>query len=292
MIGGGQSQVGIYAVGLTIVPILPTALARAPSVPAANRTELSHACSRLISRNVRKRLDKDILKPARQELAIVDAWPSECPFDPAKDLYLRQEKQKQHKRTGGHGHSSSWTCGLCGKAFKSEHYLDLHMERGHMDATPVNGVCLADYCEVFDACSLINKARREKEKICENETMAVAREHCTTAMTKCFPLKQEVSRRLYAQNNRHWCQVLDCRVREHRKREEDNAHMPAIVLVILICLTCFVFFICMIYCVDYSDNVMQTFKDYGFVTDTCLRRFRKTRDEGRKNMGMPRMRDI
>ncbi|CAE8647121.1 unnamed protein product, partial [Polarella glacialis] len=98
------------------------------------------------SRHVRKVLEKEILKPVQK--AGVASWPQGCPLDPARDLYGHQEKQKQKKR----GSTTNWTCNICQKVFKSEHYLDLHMERKHMNEAPATGVCLADYCEVFDVC--------------------------------------------------------------------------------------------------------------------------------------------
>ena len=57
--------------------------------------------------------------------------PQGCPFEPTVDLYGEHEKKKQRNRASQG--SGTWTCGICGKSFKNEHYLDLHLERRHME---------------------------------------------------------------------------------------------------------------------------------------------------------------
>merc|ERR1712146_94226 len=100
-------------------------------------------------------------------------WPKGCPFDPNRDLFGYHEKQKQRKKPGSA--ATTWTCGICGKQFKNEHYLDLHMERKHMNETPSEGVCLADYCELFEVCFGEEKWRRNKVPTCSNTTMKAQR---------------------------------------------------------------------------------------------------------------------
>ena len=58
-------------------------------------------------------------------------------------------------------------CGECGKAFRSEAYLDLHLDRFH----PVNGSgkgCLADYCTILDCPSLPDTAAGRSDVLTES----------------------------------------------------------------------------------------------------------------------------
>merc|ERR1712000_640922 len=109
-----------------------------------------------------------------------------------------------------------WTCGICGKVFKSEHYLDLHLERVHMNETPRDGVCLADYCELFRVCQGDSKFRRrmDPEPKCDNVTLARAQSKCEAALQKCLPLEDKEAREMHAKLSRTFCRLLDCRIRE------------------------------------------------------------------------------
>jgi len=253
------------------------------------RTELSHTCSRPISRAVRKALDTNILRPAGA--AGVEAWPRGCPLDPARDLWGGHEKQKNRKR----GQSGHWTCGYCGKVFKSEHYLDLHMERKHMSETPVSGVCLADYCEAFESCHGDKSKRKRhaaKEDDCDNTTMEKHRHDCEQAMSRCFALDKDASRKLHAQFSREYCRTLDCRIRAHRRSEVQSEYMPVIIWLIFIVLICIVVFAVVVCCVDYSDDIFQSLQDSGIASSATIRRLIRTREQVRENVGMDRMHRI
>eukprot|EP00933_Yihiella_yeosuensis_P003712 TRINITY_DN1068_c5_g1_i1.p1 TRINITY_DN1068_c5_g1~~TRINITY_DN1068_c5_g1_i1.p1 ORF type:complete len:304 (+),score=51.76 TRINITY_DN1068_c5_g1_i1:85-996(+) len=265
------------------------AAARPEVVP---RTELSHPCSRVVSRNVRKQLEKEILRPAQQ--AGLTSWPSTCPLDPAKDLYAFQERQKGRKR----GSTTQWTCGICQKVFKNEHYLDLHMERKHMDQAPRNGICLADYCEMFEICHG-NEARyrrpskkEEEPPACNNQSMAIARQRCETSLSKCLPLQKEESRKLHAKLSRHYCQTLDCRIRAEQQKEQNSELMPVIVLLILVMLLCFVVFSMVVCCVDYSDDVFAFLVDSKIASQETVRSAVKARDQTRQTLGLDRTKCI
>merc|ERR1719230_82412 len=102
-----------------------TDAAPGPKKDEIPRTELQNSCSRPISRLVRKQLEKEILQPAARAGHV--NWPADCPLAPGKDLFFTHESAKSRKRPGGGG-GSQWTCGICGKQFINEHYLDLHLE--------------------------------------------------------------------------------------------------------------------------------------------------------------------
>jgi len=251
------------------------------------RTEMSHPCSRSLSRTVRKQLEREILKPAQK--AGVDVWPRGCPLDPARDLWGKHEKQKSRKRSSG----TQWSCGICGKSFKSEHYIDLHMERKHMNETPRGGVCIADYCEWFDTCQGETRLKKKKgEPACDNKTMAQARSSCEEAMIKCFPLDQPESRKLNAKFTKELCRVLDCRIREEQKKEHHMDMMPVVVLMILIILVCFMFFSLMVCCVDYSDDILQALVESGLASTSLVKKLTKARNEVRKPLGYDRTKSI
>lgn len=71
--------------------------------------------------------------------------PIECPFHPARDIYWPQQSAKQQHR------SSQWTCGLCGKSFYEERFLDMHFDNRHKSQINMaeDAVCLADYCDIM-----------------------------------------------------------------------------------------------------------------------------------------------
>mmetsp|Transcript_33293 Transcript_33293/g.70790 ORF Transcript_33293/g.70790 Transcript_33293/m.70790 type:complete len:297 (-) Transcript_33293:41-931(-) len=274
----------LFACGAAVALLAASPAAAKPPVETVPRTELSHPCSRAVSRTVRKQLEKEVLRPASR--AGLDTWPKGCPLDPVRDLYGRQEKQKQRKR----GTGNLWTCGICGKTFKSEHYLDLHMERVHMNETPRDGVCLADYCEVFEVCNTDVKTKRRKDRDaeleCDNSTLAKAKTLCETAMLKCFPLQNEASRKMHAKLSRHWCQVLDCRIRAEQRKEHHGDLMPVIVLLILIGLICFIVFSIVVCCVDYSDDILQFLVDSRLASTGFVRNVLQARRKTQQTLGM------
>eukprot|EP00930_Biecheleria_cincta_P021340 TRINITY_DN15841_c0_g1_i1.p1 TRINITY_DN15841_c0_g1~~TRINITY_DN15841_c0_g1_i1.p1 ORF type:complete len:297 (+),score=52.45 TRINITY_DN15841_c0_g1_i1:261-1151(+) len=257
------------------------------------RTELSHPCSRTISRNVRKQVQKEVLKPS--EKAGITSWPFGCPLDPARDLFGDHEKQKSRKR----GTTTQWVCGYCQKVFKNEHYLDMHMERKHMSQTPANGVCLADYCEIFDSCygDLRRPPRRSSENSqapppCSNETMAKERKRCGDSLTKCLPLEQDAARQLHAKLSKHFCQTLDCRIRAEQHRDQHAEMMPVIVILILVVLCGFVIFSLVVCCVDYSDDILNFLVESKVLSPDTRKQVTKARETTRKQIGIDRTKGI
>lgn len=287
----------MWAVGVVylLLPayLLTGVLAAKGKEPKAPRTELSHHCSRTVSRNVRKQLEKEILKVASK--AGYDQFPPGCPLDPALDKYGTHEKQKQRKRGGGGNSGSSWTCGICGKSFKNEHYIDLHLENRHMNETPTNSVCLADYCEMFENCEGDSKYKRRRESDefkCDADELKHSRKRCESAMARCFPVDQEASRSLHAQFSRHWCQGLDCRIREEKWKEHQMALMPVVVLLLLLFLVCFVVFCTVVCCVDNSDDIFQFMIDSGVASNGFVKKCIKAREQTREATGMERTKAI
>ena len=53
--------------------------------------------------------------------------PKQCPLHFSHDVFSIQELAKLHYRT------NLWTCGICGKSFYREPYLDMHISSKHSD---------------------------------------------------------------------------------------------------------------------------------------------------------------
>lgn len=51
--------------------------------------------------------------------------PLECPFHRLRDIFGPQQAAKHQHRP------SQWTCGLCGKSFFEERFLDMHFDNRH-----------------------------------------------------------------------------------------------------------------------------------------------------------------
>lgn len=124
-------------------------------------------CRRDLSRNVVKIFETQFLaklSTTPMELS------TECPFHPSNNVYSHHEasKRRSFRSKGG---ENEIQCGICGKVFKNEFYMDLHLHRMHKNALNVSdycinisvslttqltlqnnsAICLADYCSVF-AC--------------------------------------------------------------------------------------------------------------------------------------------
>ncbi|KAF4727640.1 hypothetical protein FOZ63_016167, partial [Perkinsus olseni] len=94
------------------------------SHPRGYSYTFQHRCNRGISRTVRKILDRNVLPGLPEPLQT-------CVLSPGNDIWSPHEQAKVWNRAKQS--AATWQCGVCGKVFKSEHYLDLHMESKHMD---------------------------------------------------------------------------------------------------------------------------------------------------------------
>ena len=107
------------------LPIIAVALVSSP--PAAAAVDASPACSRERSRHARAVLD-DFFHPLVEDNAY--DLPSTCPFDRSKDMYLEHERHKEVVRR------TQFRSLYSDKVFKSEYYVDKHMDNRHMDKIP------------------------------------------------------------------------------------------------------------------------------------------------------------
>lgn len=196
------------------------------------RTELSHPCSRPMSRTVRRKIERDVLKrvkPGSKFDELEWKWPEQCMMNSDVDMWGKHELTKAaslpKKSKGGGG--QEWVCGFSGKTFKSEHYLDLHFEQNYMSETPgENGTCLADLCEPLDACKSSKDtaawydALASEPPDCDPNNLKKLQDQCVSALESCFPEEGSNYPDLHAQLSKTWCYPLTCPARAERHVQE------------------------------------------------------------------------
>lgn len=111
-------------------------------IPWPGPTVFKISCPRDNARIVRKIIQNKWL-PILQKYKV--SLPLECPFHHQREIFGPQQAAKFKHRP------SQWTCGLCGKSFFEEKYLDLHFDNRHKDNINMaeDAVCLADYCDIM-----------------------------------------------------------------------------------------------------------------------------------------------
>ncbi|XP_049832622.1 uncharacterized protein LOC126273177 [Schistocerca gregaria] len=111
-------------------------------IPWPGPTVFKISCPRDHASVVRKVVQKKWI-PVLEKYQV--SIPLECPFHPVRDIYWPQQSAKQQHR------SSQWTCGICGKSFYEERFLDKHFDNRHKNQINMaeDAVCLADYCDIM-----------------------------------------------------------------------------------------------------------------------------------------------
>ncbi|XP_065164647.1 uncharacterized protein [Atheta coriaria] len=119
-------------------------------IPWPGPTVFKISCPRDNARIVRKIIQTKWL-PVLQKYKV--NLPLECPFHHQREIFGPQQTAKHKHRP------SQWTCGLCGKSFFEEKYLDLHFDNRHKDNINMaeDAVCLADYCDIMRCDVLITQ---------------------------------------------------------------------------------------------------------------------------------------
>lgn len=93
-------------------------------IPWPGPTVFKISCPRENARIVRK-IIQNKWTPILEKYKV--SIPLECPFHPVRDIFGPQQAAKfQHR-------PSQWTCGLCGKSFFEEKYLDIHFDNRHKE---------------------------------------------------------------------------------------------------------------------------------------------------------------
>lgn len=93
-------------------------------IPWPGPTVFKISCPRESARIVRK-LIQNKWTPILEKYKVT--IPLECPFHPIRDIFGPQQAAKYQYR------STQWTCGICGKSFFEEKYLDIHFDNRHKE---------------------------------------------------------------------------------------------------------------------------------------------------------------
>jgi hypothetical protein len=144
-------------------------------------SEPRHHCDRAAAREARN-VVRNLLVPLAASLR-ANLAPT-CPLSPEQDHLLPHEQAK-HVVT-----HHQWRCSSCGKLFKSEHYLDMHLERKHPDLLNASAsVCLGDFCDLLQCPSWVHglrEAARERPRPCKPSELEARQHACQHLMHDCF----------------------------------------------------------------------------------------------------------
>ena len=143
-------------------------------------------------------------------------------------MYLDNELHKKEARFG------NWRCLYCNKVFKSEAYLELHIENRHPGTIKRDGVCLADYCDVLECdlhSTLFQPGRTGESLQCNSKVMERRRHRCHMVLDQCFPPHgSQVATTLHHDFEHLYCEHLTCdevAVGAMRARQPSAALMQA-----------------------------------------------------------------
>ncbi|CEM13784.1 unnamed protein product [Vitrella brassicaformis CCMP3155] len=199
-----------------------------PAAPRYHTKEESPVgCSRAVSRWVRAALHEYIVPQAKKVVGF--KWPPKCGMDPDHDYYHYQESQKVKLKSG------HYQCSLCKKLFRTEYYIDVHMDTRHPDSINNATHCLADLCEVFDVCNGPPHRRRKPTSVCDEHKLEAAHELCDREVTRCFPLSS-TARLLHVDVRRRYCSHLNCKdwLERHRSLHQETSHTVVVAVAVIV----------------------------------------------------------
>lgn len=117
-------------------------------------------------------------------------FPRDCPLHEDRDVWKTFEDKKIKKRR------TRWTCGFCGKQFRGEKFLDLHMIHRHAgEGRPGADVCLADLYDVLQvdafekamAYDRKNERWMRENRLCRPWEVKEWKAECEAVARQCFP---------------------------------------------------------------------------------------------------------
>jgi len=216
-------SVAVAALWLLLGAVPLVTAAPPPKKRGPPKTELSHPCSRTLSRQVRQRFQSHVARQLRMKGQRTNTslkWPDQCPFSPLVDVFGWHEKNKTRAKTGARG-GNEWLCNYSGKTFKNEHYIDLHMETHYMNMAPENGSgCLADYCEVFGFCNVQEPGYFEslsaEPPSCTPQVLEAHKLTCHSVVDRCAVPDDPTMPNLHADLHRSLCEPLTCEFRAEK----------------------------------------------------------------------------
>ncbi len=165
-------------------------------------------CDRLLAREARKNIRDLFLKPARK----AGLEPSrECPFAPENDKLLPHEDSKAASRKT----ARMWRCTVCQKHFRTEAFLDKHLQRKHAEMmhSHRHAECLADHCETA-RCPSWQATERARHKAaiepCRPRELEARRRACSSLVLQCFGAHGRKSKDLVSALNASLCEPIAC----------------------------------------------------------------------------------
>lgn len=187
-------------------------------------------CDRPRAREARHAILTRLAPLARQHDARMMS--RECALHPESDHLQAHEQQKSAVN------QYQWRCGLCTKLFRSEHYLDMHLERKHAAALPRNASgCLGDFCDILHCPSWASEMRHDADAhrhhvrgaahvhgaasgSCPDAKQLDARRHfCQHLMHDCFAGEHEEGHAAFEALDEAFCQPIGC---DHMQRVRDG----------------------------------------------------------------------
>lgn len=181
------------------------------------------SCDRRLSRAARK-VVRDVVRPLAETLG-VEVSPH-CPLHADNDFLWAHER---HKRADS---QRQWRCGLCGKIFKAEHYLDRHLERRHEDElNATQTACLADYCDILQCPSWIEGVRRQERqglRRCKPEEHLARQHFCQHLVHDCFASASGADlHRAFERLQAEFCSPISCAGRQRLARDGSTLGSPS-----------------------------------------------------------------
>lgn len=235
-------------------------------------------CSREISRKVHSIVDATIYS----KIDDASKLPIECPLHPAHYIYSEQEKNKEKINRG------EWKCSYCDKRFKSELYLDRHMDNMHKDKqSNATNMCLADLCPIFGCQSTDSSSSRSSSNsvtslidnvklfnsftanICTQKDAEKNVFKCEVILKKCFPNSEINDNGLYHQFHHNICEQISCRKGKMLGMMTDSTADSSIDLTISICQMIAV--AVLLFIVFFSSKCLSLLLLIYSHTDTCTK---------------------
>uniref|UniRef100_A0A7S2U2Q1 C2H2-type domain-containing protein n=1 Tax=Lotharella oceanica TaxID=641309 RepID=A0A7S2U2Q1_9EUKA len=216
-------------------------------------------CHRGNSRRVRSILEEHVWPKVK---SVGYVLPEGCGLNGESDVFLAQEKKKKRVR------NRLWTCLECKKKFKSEKWLDLHLDRKHKHLLRnTSSVCLGDLCEIFD-CESISQDSSWRPSTCNEADVEHERIHCNNIAHTCFPPDQgRTAYRLHDEFIEEICNNVRCDHQGTRVKLFDRNHYTGLTVMYWI-----LFAVCLAGLAVFYTVYYMTFGDTSLPRDLRKRR--------------------
>ncbi|XP_033117548.1 uncharacterized protein LOC117117380 [Anneissia japonica] len=219
---------------------------------------VANDCSRHQSRIARKNLEKNFFPKFQNHAYVI---PDNCAWNPAKDIYLNQEQNKEVDELG------RAVCNFCGKIFVSEYHIDLHMTNRHQQHILKDGkeACLADYCDIL-RCDILSGDKRTgywDEALCNEAQLKQLRDSCEKHVRSCVPDHLEEDKKIdfIAELIDSTCSALTCDKFYESGLDKESVYSSTVYIILFVVLgTGLVLY--------YTVAIIHFFTDDSFIKET------------------------